>query len=244
MSKAWINLIAILILSSSAFSQNFNKIYNENLKARGGKDNISSIKTYVYTGKIVRDDTFSVYFKVGYKLPDKYRIELYDGGDTLAFISDGKKTYAFMPQLSASGFELPSEKVYEMYHQMIETFVKLDSKLDEYKKGKYKFNISSKDSIDSIPQYKIICTKKDNSDIIFVSKNDSLVSRIVGSFTINDKESPAVIDISNYVNIEGIAKPKEIKIYNGEQILLYLNIDNIEINSEIPDEIFTVRLYE
>ncbi len=244
MSKVWIFIFALLAVSYGAESQNFNKIYNENIKARGGKDNISNIQTYVYSGKITRDDTVSFNFKVGYKLPNKYRIELYSDGDTLAFINDGVKSYALMPQINGSAFEIPNDKMLEMYNQMIVPFVFLDASLDKYKTEKYKFNISAKDSIDSIPQFKLICSKKDEADIVFVSQADSLISRITSSYTINGKKIPAVIDLKNYEPVGEFKKPKLIKIYNGANTALLMEIESFEINKEIPDEVLSVELYK
>jgi hypothetical protein len=245
-----------LVLPIASFSQNFDKILKDNIISRGGQSALDTVKTYTIKGELIRDDSVKQKFKASCKMgeliyidslkkavktPDKYRIEIYVETDTFAFLSDGKRAWALMPQLSPEPIELPKAKTDEAYLAIVKPVLDYDCRLEYYKANKYKSKINKNDSINLIPQYTILCSKDDNTDIVYVSQIDNLLTQINSSYFIGGKTLPAAIKLSDYRKVGDIVKPYKISIINGKSIIIDLTISDYIINKELPDEVFVIQ---
>ena len=150
-------LFAMLIAGNTATAkENFKDIYAKNVEARGGEALVSSLQTYIITGKLVREDSITFHFRAAFKSPDKSIIEYYHSGDTLAIALDGKQGWTLMPQLGQAPIELPEEKVRESIQLTITPVIQYFNQLDIYKeannkKSKSKVEVTdNKDSVNSI----------------------------------------------------------------------------------------------
>ncbi len=248
--------VFFLMLPIACFSQNFDKILKDNIISRGGKASLDTIKTYVIKGELIRDDSVKQNFKAKCKMgkpvyndslkkyvsmPDQYRIEIYVEADTFAFLSNGKRAWALMPQVTMTPIELPKEKVDESYLSIIKPVLDFDSKLDFYKANKYKIKVNKKDSINLIPQYTLLCTKNDNTDIVYISKVDNLISQINCLYAIAGKTTPVVIRLSDYKKVGDIVKPFKIEFINGNSKIIDLTISEYIINLDMPDDDFVIQ---
>lgn len=242
---AIIAIFWLLVSVDSAFSkENFEQIYSNNLKARGGDSLIASLKSFIITGELIREDSIHFVFRAAYKVPGKSVIEYYLNGDTLAIGYDGKSNtgWTIMPQLSFNTIELPKEKVEESVALTVTPIFEYFNQLDKYQKQKNKVTVADgTDSVNNIPNYKLICQGKGSeAEIIFVNKTDYLISQINSSFTVGGLTQPAIITLNDYRNINNIMIPHHIKIYNSNTSISEITVQTIEINPPLEDIIFQI----
>ncbi len=243
LNKIYLIILSIIfIVSTASAKENFKDIYKKNIEARGGNALISSLNSYIINGELIREDSIHFHFRGAFKYPDKSIIEYYLDEDTLAIGFNGKLGWTLMPQIGMNPIELPTDKVKESVLLTITPIIEYFNELDNFKdKSKEIKIIDNKDSINNIPQFMLICPIKDNeAEIIFINKTDYQISQINTSFTVGDSTQTAIINLSDYRNIQNLNIPHHIKIYNSKTVISEIFVKSIEVNPKLEDIIFDI----
>lgn len=235
-----IAIIAMLfaLFGIDAQAQNFKDVYAKNLQARGGETAVQSLNSYIITGKLVREDSVVFNFRAAYKMPDKAIIEYYTEGDTLALAFDGKKGWTLMPQVSMQPFELPEANIKEAINFTVMPIIKFFNLLDDYKKAKVKIT-DSKDSVDSVPNYQLMCPKGNGeAEIVLINQTDYLISKISTAQTYSQVKQAVTIELKDYKKAGDITIPHYVRISGKGGSIAEITAETIEVNPILQDIIF------
>lgn len=237
MSIVIIAMLVVLIGIESK-AQSFKDVYAKNLQARGGETAVQSLNSYIITGKLVREDSVVFNFRAAYKMPNKAIIEYYSEGDTLALAFDGKKGWTLMPQVSMQPFELPEANINEAINFTVMPVIKFFNLLDDYKKAKVKVS-DNKDSVDSVPNYQLMCPKSNGeAEIVLVNQTDYLISKISTAQTYSQTKQAVTIELKDYKKTGDITIPHYVKIFGKDGNIAEITAETIEVNPILQDIIF------
>ena len=228
-----------------------NETIEKYIRAIGGKDKISAIKTVVIKGKMTMYDG-TVYDEITYyKLPSHIL--------TLYFLK-GKLHQKILMTNNAIANHIVSQKktTHNAGKQVQNTFI-ASSIIPELVFEKYKvkaafFGKSNGEYLNMMKNFDN--PKKYNSiiDIIKLSLQESIwyycydtkTNLRVASFTnysdgFIDKESETLVEYLSYKNVEGVYFIDKLKTYVGGKFYVSNEYNSIEINVKFSDKIFQIN---
>ncbi|MDD3124574.1 MAG: hypothetical protein PHV24_01910 [Candidatus Kapabacteria bacterium] len=234
-------VMLFVVLAGVCFAESFNSVYKKNLTARGGADAVKAAKSFIMEGELIREDSIKFNFRVAYKMPKSMVVEYYQAGDTSALGFNGKSAWTIMPSLSQSVIELPATAAEEAMNLTVKPIIDYYNRLDYYKKINAKVTVTEGDSLNEIPQYRLFCPGENGAaEVILVNKTDDLISQINSAFKVGGANVPAVIRVDNYMTDGDVTMPHHIKIINGDNSIVELNISLMEVNPVLDDIIFEI----
>lgn len=238
--KAVLLFVFVFGITIAQSKESFADIYSKNVNARGGAEIAHSMKTCIYGGELIREDSISFYFRIAYKSPNKMIVEYYHEGDTIAVGYNGVKGWTLMPRIAFQAIELPASAIDEATTLTINPILKYFNRLDLYTNSKSQIKISNKRLGDTVEQYTLICrTNKNNAEeSISINQTDWLVSRVNTMMNLFGETVPASVAISNYRMIDSTMIPFHVKITSGNSSIVEVKLSYMEINPELEDIIF------
>lgn len=240
----YLNIIILLAaINIASAGENFDGIYRKNLEARGGSQVVKSAVTYIIEGELRREDSIKFNFRAAYKRPKSIVVEYYQEGDTSALGFDGKLAWTLWPSVSRNVITLPESAANEAISLTVKPVIDYFNRLDYYKSIKADVEVTDRDTLDSIPQFRLVCPDNNGeAEIICVNKTDNLISQINTNMTVGGKSIPVTISLGDYRKCDGggLVFPHHIKISNGANAVAELNVTLFELNPELSDIIFEI----
>ncbi len=236
MKKNLIFLFLSVFFFSMIQSQTVDEIINNNIKVKGGKEKLESIKTVTMTGKMVRMN-LEMELKMSYKKPLMSRIEVNFSGKKIIYAYDGKTAWQISP---FTGIEGPQILTGEQADEAKETAEMFENPLIDYKKKGSKVELLGKDEVEGTEVFKVKLIKKDKKEIIYYIDTETFIDLKVEITRIrkDGKEIKSESYMGDYKKVNGIMSAFSIKNkVNGVDTGNIL-ITSIKYDEPIEDSFF------
>lgn len=232
MSKRSILLVTFLLITIISYSQeSVENIIQKHAEALGGKTAWKNLKTYrmiikrnAENGDFVSTATM--------KRPNKYRLDFkgdainliksYDGSD--GWYNENGKISDMRP---GEAIEMAEEGRY--YEELA-----LSKELN------YKTKLLGKEKLEGKSVYKILMQKPNNDSQYYYIDTKTYLIYMTSEFS-EDKAYEGVefkTKMWDYKLVNGLLFPFAMELYANDELLRSYKVDKVEVNLEIPDEVF------
>ncbi len=203
------------------------KVIDNYIEARGGKDNILKVKNVKSEASAtIQGMTLNI---TAYKaVPNKICVETTMNGNLLSKqVCDGTnaKVVSMQGEQKLQG-EMLNKMLYESY-----LFPEI-----EYEKDGYKLELAGMEDVDGTPAYKVKVTNPAGSaQTLYFSKDNGLLVKEVS-------ESPqgnVVAKFKEYKDVDGVKFPVKVTQTVGPQSI-EISVEKIEVNTDIDDSKFKI----
>jgi len=224
-------------ISLSSSAQTVDEVIDKYIKAVGGIENISAVKSMIAKGN-VRVMGIDLPVTLMFKRDNKFRAEISVQGNLQIQAFDGTTAWQTNPHSGNSNAEkMPVEGVKDMKEKS-----DFEGLLVNYSQKGYSAELMGKEDMEGSEVYKIKLTNKDN-DVTFyyLDAASYFVLKKSGKKIVMEKEIEYEAAFSNYKSYGGvmIALTREFKGKNGGQEQT-VTIETVDINPVIDDNIFVI----
>jgi outer membrane lipoprotein-sorting protein len=232
--KKIICLIITIFITSAFNAQTLDEVLQKYFKAVN-QEKLNTVKTMIIKGKVLQGG-LEIPLTMYQKRPLKLRTEATLQGMSVVTVFDGEKGWMvnpFMGQTEAQ--EIPAEQIEQTKDQ-----ADIDGYFYNYDKKGIKLELLPTETLDSVQVYNIAVTKP-NGDIInnYIDTKTGLIFKIRSKVNIQGTQTEAETFMSNYKNFEGLVYPGDIESKVGGQTMAKIVIDNMDINKDLDDTLFT-----
>lgn len=231
-----IGFIFSIFIFGNCFSQNIDQVLQKYYEATGGKANWEAVKSIKITGFsniMGMDIPYTQYVK----RPGKWMIEIFVQSAKIVQAYDGSKGWMINPM---TGSKKPAETDDETTKIFINNSL-IGGKLYNIDEMGFKVELAGKEDLNGKEVYKVNVTDKDgvvtvfyiDADTYLITKSNSKITRMGNEFTTE-------IFYSNYKKVNDLmfAYLLDQKVTGSQIENQTVNIDKIEIDSDISDDIF------
>jgi outer membrane lipoprotein-sorting protein len=235
MRKLSVFALFILFFVSNIFSQNVDDVINSHIKALGGLDKLSAIKSIKYTGKF-SGGGFEVPVIYIIKRPDKVRMDITFQGNSQIQAYDGTMGWSVNP---FQGKKDPEKMTKEREKEMREQ-TDIDGPMVNYKDKGNKVELMGKEDMEGSEVYKIKLTDKDGDvTYYYLDAGSYLILKETKKRKIGEKEINSETIFGNYQATDGVmfamaVEFREVGQTEGQKGV----IEKIETNIEVEDSYF------
>lgn len=229
MLKKLLVVLTILLACSCVYAQSVDELYQKNMKAHGGIDNINSVKT------VSMDMKVSV---MGMEIPskmiregkDKMRLETSAMGQNQVVVVNGDYGWVSGPQ----SMTLTKEQTKVIKGQDYTNF-----NLKDYKTRFTSVENLGKVSVDSIQAYKLkIITLDSNEITMYINADTYLEHKISMKGEQAGEEHEIEFIFKNFKDFYGWKYPTQISVSSDGNSMQSIEINNVEINKPVDPKMF------
>lgn len=227
--------LAFILFSQTAFSQTVDEVIDNHVKAIGGMDKLSALKSVRFTGKFAGGG-FEVPVVMTMKRKDMVRMDITFQGNTQTRAFDGTTAWGNNPFMGKKDAEkLPKEEEKDLRMQS-----DFEGPLVNYKDKGYKAELLGKEDMEGSEVYKIKLTDKDgDATFFYLDAQSYLILKETSKRKIKEKEINSETIYGNYQVVEGITFPlsmefREVGSQEGQKGVL----EKVELNVEVDDTFF------
>lgn len=222
---------AIAVFAISVSAQDLDKILNDHYKA-SAQDKISQIKTVTITGKLTAmgmESPLTMY----QARPTKLRIETTIMGGKMVQTFNGTSGWLYAPSLGVTQpQEMGSEELKNVVNQ-----AEINSPLWDYEAKGKKLELAG--MTDDGSAYKVKLTTAEGTEMfICISKESSLMTKILTYQVVNGMESNIEIEFKDFKNVKGIPTAHYMSTKMSGQVFSTLTFESIEYNAELDASLF------
>lgn len=211
-----------------------NQILDNHLKAIGGREAWQKIETLKVRGHMF---TSKATFRVAalYKRPDLCRLDFQAGRMYFVEAYDGKTPWQMNHTTTTSAQILTGKRAKEM----IDT-CDFDGPLVDHKKKGHKIKFLGEQKVDERNAYVLkVNLTTGNLDTYYIDTETFLPFMIKGKTTIQENIVNTTIKIGEYIELSDIVVPFSFEfIVDGNPDTETLQIKTVEINSDLPNDLF------
>jgi len=225
-------LFAAFALSSLA-AQDLDKILNDHYKA-SAQDLMSNVTSTIMKGKLklvaMGMETEITMYQAR---PSNFRMEMALMGSQMITTYNGTTGWTYAPAMGiAEPMEMGTDEVKVVLNQ-----ANMDSPLLNYKeKGT---NLELLGTSEDGSSFKIKLTKAEGDEMLtFISKETSLVSKVISSQSVNGMETEIEMEMKDYKTIKGIPVAHYIGSKMSGQLFSTITFESIEFNKELDSALF------
>lgn len=235
MKKLSVFALFIIFFVSNIFSQSVDDVINSHIKALGGLDKLSAIKSIKYTGKF-SGGGFEVPVIYIIKRPDKVRMDITFQGNSQIQAYDGTMGWGINP---FQGKKDPEKMTKEREKEMREQ-TDIDGPMVNYKDKGNKVELMGKEDMEGSEVYKIKLTDKDGDiTYYYLDAGSYLILKETKKRKIGEKEINSETIFGNYQPTDGVmfamaVEFREVGQTEGQKGV----IEKIETNIEVEDSYF------
>ena len=208
-----------------------------NLKARGGLEKITAMKTAVMSGKMGMGG-MDVPFRVEWKRPNKVRREFTMQGMTGIMAYDGETAWQVMPFMGQTAPEkMPESQSKELVEQ-----ADLEGALVNYKEKGHQVEYLGTADVEGTPAYKLKVTRKSGEVVnYYIDTETNLEIKADMKQEMNGQEMEMSIFFSDYKESGGLMFPYTFEMrIPGMPAGQVLTFDKIELDGEIAADRFAM----
>lgn len=235
MKKLSIFVLFILFFVSNIFSQSVDDVISSHVKALGGADKISAVKSVKMTGKF-SGGGFEVPVVFVAKRPEKFRMDITFQGNSQIQAFDGTTGWSTNP---FQGKKDPEKAPKELEKQMKEQ-ADFEGPLVNYKDKGYKAELMGKEDMEGSEVYKVKLTDKDGEvSYYYLDAATYLILKETKKRKVGEKETNAETIYGNYQAVDGVMFPMSMELREVGQTESQKGvIEKIETNIDIEDSFF------
>jgi len=236
-SKNLFVAVLFFLIAAVTYAQTVDEIIGNNLKARGGKEKISNIKTLKMTGNIDIGPEMKAPFTIYFKNGNQFHFEMELQGMKMVQALSGDSGWYINPFGGKTEPErMSSDQVKDSKDQADFT-----GPLFDYKAKGSTVELIGKEDMEGTDTYKLKVTKKDGDvSYIYLDATTFLQLKESSKHKFNDKEIEAAELSSNYKSVDGIMFPFAMEQRAGDDASQgqTLNLLTVEVNPKIDDSLF------
>jgi outer membrane lipoprotein-sorting protein len=224
--------------NASAQEMTVDRLLGLHFEAKGGLERIKSIKTARMGGKLIMGPGNEAPFKMIFKRPSKIRTEFTVQGMVGIQAYDGKSGWALMPFL---GIDKPTP-ANETQMQSLRDTADLDGPLVDWRQKGSSLDYLGQEEVGGKKVHKLQITRKNGETrMIYLDSETYLLVRQESTANIQGRETEIETIFSDYKSVEGVWMPHSIENRTkgsaiGQKTVVY----TVELNLEVPDEIFAM----
>ncbi|MGH2647362.1 MAG: outer membrane lipoprotein-sorting protein [Ginsengibacter sp.] len=229
--------ILALVFVQFANGQTVDDIIDQYITARGGKDNLTSIKSIYFEGtrQMMGNEVEVKVTKVDGKLN---RVDFEIGGNTGYTIITPDKGWTYLPMRSDKAEEIPADRLKNMQDQL-----DIAGPLIDYAAKGYKATLLGKDTINSKEAWKIQLTNgagKDETFYIDTKTNLLIQTRqtMQGNGRNNNGPNEVITDFSDYKDVNGVMFPQTVTTEGTGMGSGSMTFEKIEINQPVDEKLY------
>jgi len=232
----------VLMLSAVAWADdapNVDDLIAKYLKAIGGKDKLTAIKTMKATGKSTFGGGMEAPMVMEHKRPNKVRMEFQFQGMTGTQAFDGKDAWMVMPFAGKPD----AEKMPDDQRKEFEDQADIDGALVDYKTKGHKVEFVAKEDFGGKPAYAVKVSKKNGIiETHYLDAEKYLPVGMKSKRNMGGMEVEVEIGFGNYKEAGGVLMAHTIEQRMGGSTTpaMSINIEKMEINIDLPDNRFTM----
>lgn len=229
-------VLLIIAFSFQGFSQTADEVVGNYVKAIGGLDKISSLKTIRMTAK-VSGGGMEMPIIMTFKRPNMMMNEITLQGMVMKQGYDGKQGWYINPFGGKKDPEVLPDDQGKMFQKQSD----FEGGLVNYKEKGSKVELIGKEDLEGSEVYNLKLTDKDgNITTYYLDASSYMVLKEKNKFKLQDKEVESEMIYSNYQPVEGVLVPfaYDVKVPNnpmGDQKMI---IEKIEANIPVEDSFF------
>jgi outer membrane lipoprotein-sorting protein len=226
---------ALLAAPVQAQDMTVEDILNNYYEASGGMDNLKAVQSMTVTGKMMGGQGFEAPFTRYAKRPDMLRMEFTFQGITGVQAYDGETAWMLMPFM---GQTAPEVMAPDMATQVKED-ADIDGPMVDYEAKGHQIELIGKDEAEGAEAYKLKLTLK-NGEVTYyyLDAEYFLVIMTEAKRTIQGNEMEFTTVLSDYKEVSGLMIPHSVEVRGQGPMGQTILIEQIEVNSEIDDELF------
>ena len=233
MRRLTISFVLAAFALSSLAAQDLDKILNDHYKA-SAQDLMSKITSTTMKGKLKlvtmgMETDITLY----QSRPNNLRMEMAFMGSQMVTTFDGTTGWTYAPAMGVpEPIEMGKEELKGILNQ-----ANMDSPLWNYKEKGY--NLELLGSSEDGSAYKIKLTKAEGDEmVIFISKESSLMSKIISSQSFNGMDAEIETEMKDYKTIKGIPMAHYMGSKMSGQVVSTVTFESIEFNKELDPSLF------
>ena len=237
--KLLLSLCAVALLTVSAFGQTADELLEKNLKAMGGKDKLTALKSVKMTGKM-KMGPMEAPFVMTKARPAGLRVDFTIQGMTGTQAYDGSTGWLLMP---FQGNKDP-QKMTEEQLKDIRTEADFDGPTFDYKAKGNKVEYVGKEDVQGTPAYKLkVTTKEGKESYIYFDAETYLHFRTEATRNVMGQDMEMETTIGDYKAVDGLYFPYSIETHaKGKEGMGGQNIaiETIELNPKVDSSVFAM----
>jgi outer membrane lipoprotein-sorting protein len=224
-------LFTVAAFALSVSAQDLDKILNDHYKA-SGQDKISQIKTVTITGKLSTmgmESGLTMY----QARPTKLRVEAFIMGGKMIQTYNGTTGWIYGPTI---GITQPMEMSAADLKNVVSQ-AEINSPLWDYEAKGNKLELAGMS--DDGSAYKVKLTTADGDEMfICISKETSLMSKVLTSQMVNGMESDIEIEFKDYKTVKGIPTAHYMGTKMGGQTMSTITFETIDYDKDLDPSLF------
>ena len=215
-------------------AQDLEKVLDNHFKAIGQKK-LLKIETLQATGKAAMmgmDNSFQMINK----RPDKVQISIDFQGAKFLQVYDGETAWTINPMMGPDPVVVTGAEA----NSAIEAS-DMDGQLWKYKEKGHQLELEGIEDLEGKEVYVLKLTKKSGTiDHYYLGKDDYLLKKVVSRVMANGMEMEVEVLLSDYRDVEGYMMPFNTLQKVGGQTNMNLTFDEVKVNLEVDDSIFSM----
>lgn len=236
--KLLLSLCAVALLTVSAFGQTADDLLEKNLKAMGGKDKLTALKSVRMTGKM-KMGPMEAPFTMTKARPAGLRVDFTIQGMTGTQAYDGATGWLLMPFTGNKD----AQKMTEEMLKDVRAEADFDGPTFDYKAKGNKVEYVGKEDVQGTPAYKLKVTTKDGKEsLVYLDAETYLAIRTEATRNMQGQEMEMETTIGDYKTVEGLLFPFSIDshVKGKEGMGQAITVDKIELNPKVDSTIFAM----
>lgn len=226
-------VVALLLLSSSAFAQTADEVVAKNLAAKGGIEKLKGIQTLRQTATMTGQGQSAKMTTIA-KRPNMTRQELVVNGQTIIMAFDGVNARMQNPMAGPGTMDVPAEQV-----EMIKDQSDIDGPLIDYKAKGSTVELIGLETIDGKKQFHLRVSRKALPvQDVYLDGTTYLESKV--TTTVPGSGTMETV-FGDYRQVEGMTMPFSIKTVAAGMTVAELKVEKIEINVKLDDSVFKIK---
>lgn len=237
--KLLLSLCAVALLTVSAFGQTADELLEKNLKAMGGKEKLTALKSVRMTGKM-KMGPMEAPFTMTKARPADMRVDFTIQGMTGTRAYDGTTGWTLLP---FTGNKDPQKMTEDMLKE-----VRADSDFDgptfDYKAKGNKVEYVGKEDVQGTPAYKLkVTTKEGKESLVYLDAETYLAIRTEATRNVQGQDLEMETSIGDYKSVDGLLFPYSMESHvKGKEAMggQAIAIEKIELNPKVDSTIFAM----
>lgn len=232
--RVFITILMAAFASAASIAQDAQELVDQYFETIG-QENLLKVKSIHATGKALQMG-MEFPFEMINKRPDKLKMIFEVQGTQIVQAYDGETAWVINPM---SGSSEPVDLTGPQADGTREN-ADMDGQLWNWKEKGHQLELEGTEEIDDVEMYVLKLTKKNgNIDYYYLDPDSYLVPKMKSIVMMEGSETEVEVILSNYQEVNGFIMPFSMEQRMNGQTVITIMIDNVEVDKEFEDAIFS-----
>lgn len=221
-------------------AQNVDEILTKYYDALGGLDKLKAVNTIIQEGVFAAPmGNAELQVTIKKKRPNKWISEMSFQGQKIVQAYDGDVAWMQNPMM---GMVKPTALSGDQAKQVIQQ-AQFDGELVNYKDKGVVLEFVGMAEFEGMNSYKLQATRPDSQQVLFyIDKDTNLLMGTEVPVKTPEQQMTITVKLGDYEEIDGLYYPHSLEVLGAQKMSFVF--DDIELNSDIPDDVFTMPTEE